>query len=168
MSAREGRSWKEAEGASGSPAFRKCLSPLICRKRGGRKDFCSPPPRTESVQSSTQTAELSYPRLSQPCISAHPETNLRFFQSASEARITEWRFSFSSILLGQSVACEGNLRQGHGHPSPTPTCRTNGRGKKPEHCTSSEVQVRGCSDTTGGRKQRESFRRGRRGLPRAN
>ena len=113
----------------------------------------------------TQTAEFGYPPILPPCTPPQPETNFRSLQSASEAPITERRFSLSSIPLGQSVACQGNLRKGNGHPlrrrpprtAPASTCRTNGRGKEPEHCTSSEVQVRGCSDTTGGRKQRESF-----------
>lgn len=38
VSAREHQSWKEAEGPSGSPAFRKCLSFLICRKGKGRQE----------------------------------------------------------------------------------------------------------------------------------
>lgn len=38
VSAREHQSWKAAEDPSGSPAFRKCLSFLICRKGKGRQE----------------------------------------------------------------------------------------------------------------------------------
>lgn len=37
---------------SGSPAFRKCLSSLFCRKGKGGRGLCSPPPRTEPLQPS--------------------------------------------------------------------------------------------------------------------
>lgn len=72
----------------------------------------------------TQTAEFGYPPILPPCTPPHPETNFRFLQSASEAPITERRFSFPSIPLGQSIACEGNLRQGNGHPLRRPPPRT--------------------------------------------
>jgi hypothetical protein len=157
VSSREYQSWKEAQDPSGSPAFRKCLSFLICRKGKGRQEVSCH--QAQSHAALTLPVASAAPLLSQTP-PPNPETKVRFLKPDPQARI-QWRFQFYSIPLGQrepdkKIPIAPRPRSSHPPPNPPPhpraPCRPSGTRKKSDHCTSSGVQVRGCSDTHTGKE----------------
>ena len=119
VSSREYQSWKEAQDPSGSPAFRKCLSFLICRKGKGRQEVSCH--QAQSPAALTLPVASAAPLLSQTP-PPNPETKVRFLKPDPQARI-QWRFQFYSIPLGQrepdkKIPIAPRPRSSHPPPNP--------------------------------------------------
>lgn len=153
------QSWQEAQGASGSPASGSVrLFSFAGRGRGDGLLFPLADDRAKQPNSVHPPLGRSAPNparkptldvFSQLC---KQETNFRIFSISAARRIKGCGFHSPPSLWGQAVACEAGPRK-TGARAFYPHMQNECKRKKPKHCTSSEVHVRGCRHG-GGRKQR--------------